>query len=250
MQISELEQESETVAPRIFATTQWSLVMAAGKQSSELSHPALEKLCAVYWYPIYVYVRRRGYGPEDAQDLTQEFFAQLIEKEHLRLADSNKGRFRSFLLATLNFFLAREWSRAHRQKRGGHYKFISLDEQMAEERFQFEPPDGDSPERNYQRQWALTVLKEALKTLERECVETGKGNLFREVKQLLSGKCEGESYATICQRLSMTESAVRVAVHRLRQRYGQLLRAEVSQTLGSNEEVEEELRCLMRALSE
>jgi RNA polymerase sigma-70 factor (ECF subfamily) len=250
MRLIEPVQEAETVAPRIFATTHWSVVLAAGEGASEASHHALEKLCDAYWYPIYVYVRRRGYGPEDAQDLTQEFFAQLIAKEHLRLADSNKGKFRSFLLATLNFFLAREWSRAHRQKRGGHYKFISLDEQMAEERYQFEPQDGDSPEKNYQRQWALTVLKQTMKALEGECAETGKGALFEEVKQLLSGERDGVSYAAISERLSMTEGAVRVAVYRLRQRFGELLRAEVSQTLGSNGEVEDEMRYLVRALSE
>ena len=224
--------------------------MAAGESASDASHLALEKLCDAYWYPIYVYVRRRGYGLEDAQDLTQEFFAQLIAKEHLRLADSNKGKFRSFLLATLNFFLAREWSRAHRQKRGGHHKFISLDEQMAEERYQFEARDSDSPEKIFQRQWALTVLKETMKALERECAETGKAALFEEVKQLLSGEGDGVSYEAISQRLSMTEGAVRVAVHRLRQRYGELLRAEVSDTVGSNGEVEDELRCLVHALSE
>src|SRR5689334_9652992 len=163
--VSEPEQQTEITPARIFATTHWNLVAAAAEGPSEASDQALEKLCAAYWYPIYVYVRRRGYGPEDAQDLTQDFFAQLIEKEHLRLADSNKGRFRSFLLATLNFFLAREWSRAHRQKRGGHCQFVSLDDQLAEQRYQFEPLDSHSAEKHYQRQWAMTVLKQALNAL-------------------------------------------------------------------------------------
>jgi RNA polymerase sigma-70 factor (ECF subfamily) len=250
MRISEPEQQTAEAAPRIFATTHWSVVLAAGEGASEASHCALEKLCAAYWYPIYVYVRRRGYGPEDAQDLTQEFFAQLIAKEHLRLADSNKGKFRSFLLATLNFFLAREWSRAHRQKRGGHHRFISLDEQMAQERYPFEPRDSASPERLFQRQWALTVLKQTMKALENECAENGKAILFEQVKQLLSRERDGVSYAAISQHLSMTEGAVRVAVHRLRQRYGELLRAEISQTVRSHGEVEEEVQCLLRALSE
>jgi RNA polymerase sigma-70 factor (ECF subfamily) len=247
MHILEPEQES---VPRIFATTHWSVVLAAGATSTEASHHALEKLCAAYWYPIYVYVRRRGYGPEDAQDLTQEFFTQLIEKEHLRLADSTKGKFRSFLLATLNFFLAREWSRAHRQKRGGQYQFISLDHEMAEERYQFEPSDGDSPEKSFQRQWALTVLQQATIVLERECVRAGKDALFHEVKELLSGERGGARYAAIGGRLSMTESAVRVAVHRLRHRFGELLRAEISHTIGPNADLEDELRSLVRALSE
>ncbi len=250
MHVSEPEQEIEAVAPRIFATTRWSLVMAAGEPTSELSQHALEKLCAAYWYPIYVYVRRRGYGPEDAQDLTQEFFAQLIAKEHLRLADCTKGKFRTFLLATLNFFLAREWSRAHRQKRGGHFTFVPLDEESAEQQYQLGLPDGDSPEKQFQRQWALTVLKQTMDALEKECAETGKALLLQEVKQLLSGEREGESYAAISRRLSMTESALRVAIHRLRRRYGELLRAEVSQTLASTGEVEEELRQLAHAFSE
>lgn len=250
MRISEPDQEMEAAAPRIFATTHWSIVWAAGRGETDASQRALEKLCAAYWYPIYGYICRRGYGPEDAQDLTQEFFAQLIAKEHLRLADSNKGRFRSFLLATLNFFLAREWSRAHRQKRGGQYQFISLDEQMGEGCHQFEPAGNESPEKTFQRQWALTVLKQTMNALERECAETGKAALFQEAKQLLSGERNGVSYSTISQRLSMTEGSVRVAVHRLRQRFGELLRGEVSQTVGTNEEIEEELRHLVRALSE
>src|ERR1044071_8935265 len=141
MQSAQLECESQTVAPRIFATTRWSLVQEAGAGCSETARQALENLCQAYWYPIYVYVRRRGYGPEDAQDLTQDFFAQLIAKQHLRLADSNKGRFRSFLLATLNFFLAREWSRAHRQKRGGKFQFVSWDEQLKEGHYPLEAAD-------------------------------------------------------------------------------------------------------------
>jgi RNA polymerase sigma-70 factor (ECF subfamily) len=250
MHIPEAEQEFGVAAPRIFATTQWSLVQEAGDQGSEVSSRALEKLCDGYWYPIYVYVRRRGYGPEDAQDLTQEFFAELIVKERVRLADSNKGKFRSFLLAMLNFFLARAWSRAHRQKRGGDYKFVSLDEQMAEARYQFEPEASGSPQRSFEREWAVTVLKQTMDSLERECREGGKGTLFREVKHVLSGDRSAVKYAEICQRLSMSESALRVAVHRLRHRYGELLRVEVAQTLDSDEQVEDELRHLLRALAE
>src|SRR5215831_17528750 len=169
MCITEPPQEVEALTPRIYATTHWSVVLAAGEDGSEPSRRALETLCDSYWYPIYVYVRRKGHAPDDAQDLTQEFFAQLIAKQHLRLADRNKGRFRSFLLATLHFFLAREWSRAHRQKRGGEFKFVSLDQQSPEERYQLEPADGDTPEKQFQRQWALTVLKQSMNALESEC---------------------------------------------------------------------------------
>jgi RNA polymerase sigma factor (sigma-70 family) len=195
-------------------------------------------------------VRRKGYGPDEAQDLTQEFFAQLIQKEHLRLADRNKGKFRTFLLAILDYFLAREWSRAHRQKRGGQVTFISLDQQTAEERYQFEPADNETPERKFQRQWALTVLKQALDALEKECDAAGKGALFREARGLLSEGREGAPHAEIAERLGMSEGAVRVAVHRLRQRYGELLRREVAQTVSRAEEVDEEIAYLLHVLSE
>ena len=244
------ERESEGAAPRIFATTHWSVVLAAGQGSSAPAQGALETLCRGYWYPIYVYVRRKGYGPDDAQDLTQEFFAQLIAKEHLRLADRNKGRFRTFLLATLDYFLAREWSRAHRQKRGGQFVFISLDQQAAEERYRLEPADNDNPEKKFLRQWALTVLKQTMNGLENECEANGKGTLFREVKCLLSGERDGAAYAEIGQRLAMAEGAVRVAVHRLRRRYGELLRSEIAQTVDSPEKVDEEMRYLLTVLSQ
>ena len=169
--------ESPKATPNVFATTHWSVVVAAGRDESAPARSALETLCRAYWYPIYVYVRRKGHGPDDAQDLTQEFFAQLISKQHLRLANRNKGKFRSFLLATLDHFLAREWSRAHRQKRGGQFSFISLDQQTPEERYRLEPPDNDTPEKKFAREWALAVLKQAMNSLERECEANGKGSL-------------------------------------------------------------------------
>src|SRR5882672_2848416 len=177
MDMREPAQESGAELPRAFATTHWSVVLAAGHDESAPARTALETLCRAYWYPIYVYVRRKGHGPDDAQDLTQEFFAQLIAKEHLRLADREKGKFRTFLLAMLDYFLAREWSRAHRQKRGGQFTFISLDDQGPEERYRLEPADNDTPEKKFLREWALTVLKQALKGLECECDANGKGAL-------------------------------------------------------------------------
>src|SRR6266850_1670501 len=141
----ERNRESERHGPRVFATTHWSVVLAAGEAESELSRGALETLCRAYWYPIYVYVRRKGHGPDEAEDLTQDFFAQLIAKERLRLADRQKGRFRTFLLAMLDYFLAREWSRAHRQKRGGQFAFVSLDQETPEQRYRLEPADNDTP---------------------------------------------------------------------------------------------------------
>jgi RNA polymerase sigma-70 factor (ECF subfamily) len=236
-------------SPRAFATTHWSVVLAAGKDESTPGQTALETLCRAYWYPIYVYVRRKGRGPDDAQDLTQEFFAQLINKHHLRLADRNKGKFRTFLLATLDYFLAREWSRAHRQKRGGQFSFISLEQQTPEERYRLEPADNDTPEKQFSRQWALAVLQHTMEELERECEANGKGSLFREAKNLLSGERDHEAYAGISQRLGMAPGAARMAVLRLRQRHGELLRAELAQTVSQAEEVDEEMSFMLEALS-
>ena len=243
-------RESDAAAPRVFATTHWSVVLAAGQDDSAPAQRALETLCRGYWYPIYVYVRRKGNGPDDAQDLTQEFFSQLIAKEHLRLADRNKGKFRTFLLATLDYFLAREWSRAHRQKRGGEFTFISLDQETPEERYRLEPVDNETPEKKFLRQWALTVLKQTMNSLESECEASGKGALFREVRNLLSGERDGAAYAEIGERLGMAEGTVRVTVHRLRKRYGELLRSEIAQTVGGPEEVDEEMRYLLSVLSQ
>jgi DNA-directed RNA polymerase specialized sigma24 family protein len=242
--------EPEPGAPRIFATTHWSVVRAAGSEDSPPSRRALETLCQAYWYPIYAYVRRKGHNADDAQDLTQEFFAQLIGKERLRLADQQKGRFRTFLLAMLDYFLAREWNRAHRKKRGGEYQLISLDQENAEGRYRLEIAAAtESPERHFQRQWALTVLRQTMASLETECAAQGKSALFGETKSLLAGERPAESYTLPAQRLGMSEGALRVAVHRLRQRYGEILRHEIAQTVDSPEEADEELRHLLRALA-
>lgn len=241
-------QESDAASPRIFATTHWSVVLAAVQRESAPALHALETLCRAYWYPIYAYVRRKGYKPEEAQDLTQEFFAQLIAKDRFRLADREKGRFRTFLLAMLDYFLAREWSRAHRQKRGGQFKFVSLDQQTPEERYQLEPADLETPERKFLRQWALAVLKQAMNALQKECEANGRAPLFREAKNLISGEFHGAAYTQISKNLGMSEGATRVAVHRLRQRYGELLRREVAHTVTSEEEVDEELRYLFQIL--
>jgi RNA polymerase sigma-70 factor (ECF subfamily) len=226
------------------------VVLAAGANDSPPARHALETLCAAYWYPIYVYVRRKGYGPDEAQDLTQEFFAQLIAKDRLRLADREKGKFRTFLLAMLDYFLAREWSRAHRQKRGGQFVFVSLDQQSPEQRYQLEPADNATPEKKFLRHWALTVLEQAMNALEQECRENGKEALFGEAKELLSRERDASTYADIGRRLNMAEGTTRMAVLRLRRRYGELLRNEIVQTVGGPEEVEEEMRYLLSVLSE
>jgi RNA polymerase sigma-70 factor (ECF subfamily) len=250
MQISEPSEQIEAPSPRLFATTHWTVVLTAGAGASETAGHALEQLCEAYWHPIYSYLLRRGYSAADAQDLTQEFFAQVIAKRHLRHADHSKGKFRSFLLASLHYFLAREWCRAHRQKRGGQYQFVSLDEPGNRDGGPLEPAAGATPEKEFQRQWALTVLNQAMDALENECAAANKSALFCEVKHLLAGERDGESYRAIGSRLGMSQSALRVTVHRLRQRYGQLLRSEIQQTVGSRDQVEEELNDLLRALSE
>jgi len=248
MCISEPEQDVELAPPRIFATTHWSTVFEAGAGESEAGRGALEKLCHAYWYPIYVYVRRKGYGHDDAKDLTQTFFAELISKEQLRFADPNKGKFRSFLLATLHFFLAREWSRAHRLKRGGQFSFVPLQGQ-SDDSVHFEPADADTPEKQFERQWARTVLKEAMQALEAEYAAVGKSYLFSEVKHLLAGERDGAAYATIGSRVGKNDGTLRVAVHRMRQRFGELLRAEIARTVNDETEVDAELKYLLRVLS-
>ena len=232
-----------------FATTHWSVVLAAGETASPQAAQALEKLCRAYWYPLYAYLRRRGYGEQDAQDLTQGFFARLLERNDLEAVGRQKGKFRSFLLAALNHFLSDEWDRERAQKRGGGQTFISLDDQTAEERYRLEPADELNPEKIYERRWALTLLEQVLRQLEAEFAATGKRQLFEQLKVfLLEDKGVG-SYADTAARLEMTEGALRVAVHRLRQRYGELFRDEIAHTVARPEEIEEEVRHLLSVLS-
>jgi len=243
-------RKSEPTGVQVFATTHWSVVLTAGHGGSEPARTALETLCRAYWYPIYFYIRRKGVGADDAQDLTQGFFAQIIAKEHLRRADREKGKFRTFLLSILDYFLAREWNRAHRQKRGGRIAFVSLDEQDPEERYKLEPANNETPEKNFLRQWALMTLRQTMNTLEAECQASGKAPLLQEARGILSGEQDTGRYAEIAKSLGVSEGAARVAVHRLRQRYGQLLREQIAQTVSGPEEIEEELRYLLKVLTE
>lgn len=224
--------------------------MAASEDDSLPARNALETLCRTYWPPVYVYVRRRGYADAEAKDLTQDFFSRLVAKDEFRLADRSKGKFRGFLLSRLDYFLAREWRRTRRLKRGGDFTFVSVDQISADERDHLEPADHETPERKFLRQWALTVLKQAMNALQSECEANGKGDLFREARGLISGERHGAAYAEISRTLAMSEGSVRVAVHRLRQRYGELLRNEVAQTVNSESEVDEELRYLFQVLSQ
>jgi RNA polymerase sigma factor (sigma-70 family) len=247
--VPEFESNAMPAGQARFATTHWSVVLQAGREESPQAGEALERLCRIYWYPLYAYVRRKGHDPNDAQDLTQEFFARLLRGNFLNIVEQRKGRFRSFLVASLENFLSKEWVKANRQKRGGGQTILSLDEEGAEGRYALEPADKLSAQKLYERTWALTLLDQAMKRLGDECRQNGKIELFQHVKNLLSGDAREEGYRELASGLAMTEGAFRVAVHRLRQRYGILLREEIAQTVASQEEVDEEVRCLFAAFS-
>jgi RNA polymerase sigma-70 factor (ECF subfamily) len=222
-------------------------VVSAGRNDTPHARNALEKLCRAYWFPIYAFVRRQGHGPHDAQDLTQEFFARVLEKNYFADADRAKGRFRSFLLASLKHFLANEWDKAKAQKRGGGQVMIPIDIKSAENSGGFEP--ADNAEKIFERRWALTLLEQVLRRLRAEYVRDGKENLFEQLKPTLTEVSRSVRYAEIAARLGTSEGAVKVAVHRLRQRYREVLRAEIADTVASPGEVEDEIRNLFAALA-
>lgn len=232
-----------------FDTTHWSVVMVAGKDSSAVAREAMEKLCRCYWYPLYAFIRRRGYEAPEAQDLTQSFFARLLEKDYLSAVDRSKGKFRSFLLASLEHFLANEWRRTRALKRGGGAVFVPLDDEAAEHQYLQGPAAGMSPEQCYEQQWATTLLEQVLWRLREEFQAAGKSELFAQIKIFLTGEKRTTSYAELAAKLGTTEAALKMAVSRMRQRYGELLRSEIAMTVSSPEEVEEELRALFAALA-
>ena len=233
-----------------FTATHWSVVLAAGRDASPQAAEALEKLCRSYWFPLYTYVRRKGHNVDDAQDLTQEFFARFLEKNYLASVDRSKGKFRSFLLATLKHFLANEWDRVKSEKRGGGQKFISLDEQDTEYRYQLEPVSDSTPESIFDRRWALTVLDQALARLKDEYVTGNKADQFDQLKKFLSSEANEGAYAAVAAQLQMTPGAVAVAVHRLRQHYGNSLRTEIAQTVSSPADLEDEMRHLFNVINQ
>jgi RNA polymerase sigma-70 factor (ECF subfamily) len=236
--------------PAQFGQTQWSVVLAAaGKRDVALAEQSLEKLCRVYWLPLYTYIRRQGESPHDAQDLTQEFFARLLEKDFLCSVDQTKGRFRSFLLASLKHFLSNQRDRARAQKRGGGQPPLSLDFSDAETSIGFQPADDQTPEKAFEKRWALTLLEQSLARLRQEYSDRGKQDIFEQLKTTLTEGRGGVAYAQLAARLGMSEASVKMAVHRLRQRYREVLRAEIAETVALESEVEEELREVFRALS-
>jgi DNA-directed RNA polymerase specialized sigma24 family protein len=233
-------------APRgEFTATHWSVVVQAAAGSG----PALETLCRTYWYPLYAYVRRRGHEVEDAEDLTQAFFARLLEKNSLVRVDREKGRFRSFLLMALNRFLINDWHQARTAKRGGGACPIPLEGGAAERRYRLEPASTETPETVYERRWVLAVLDQALVRLRQECEADGKGALFDGLKEFMSRDPDRGEYGAAAARLGMTGEAVAVAAHRLRRRYGELVRQEIAHTVSGPAELEEEMRWVFSTLS-
>jgi RNA polymerase sigma-70 factor (ECF subfamily) len=231
-----------------FASTRWSIVAAASRKESPEAQEALAVLCQAYWYPLYAYARRRSASAQDAQDQTQEFFARLLEKDYLQSADPRRGKFRSFLLTAFQRFLAKEHARATAQKRGGERRLLSLEFHDGERRYSHEPADSTTPEKFYERRWALTLLEQALARLRQEFTFAGKEQLFEALKGTLTGDGISEPYERIGRDLGLSEPAVKTASHRLRRRYQELLRAEVAQTVASPEEVDDELRDLFAAV--
>ncbi len=236
-------------ASRSFATTRWSLVRVAGAADDPAARDALAALCRTYWYPLYAYVRRRGCQPAEAQDVTQAFFTQLLEHRTLAAAAQARGRFRSFLLKCLQNFLSGERRRQAAEKRGGGRVALPLDFETGEDRYRREPADTDTPERLFERRWALTLLEQALADLRREYQASGRERLFTELELHLQGDDAALPYTDVAGRLEMTEGAVKVAAHRLRRRYRELLREQIAQTVETAEDVDDELRDLLHALS-
>ncbi len=233
----------------MFATTHWTAVLAAGRRGAPQADVALEELCRTYWYPLYAYVRRRGHAREDAEDLTQAFFVRFLEKNYLEGLSGERGKFRAFLLASLNHFLSNEWDRARRQKRGGGAAVLSLDWQDADARYRIDPADHLSPDRLYDRAWAVTLLERVLARLRAENAGEGKAEAFEQLKPFLTAGRGAIPCAEAASALKLTEAAVRVAVHRLRRRYRELLREEIRQTLLDPAQVPEEMRALLGAFS-
>lgn len=237
---------SDRVPAGVFATTHWSVVVRAGDSQSEEVTSALERLCQTYWYPLYVFVRRKGYQHEDASDLTQAFFVRLLERRALRTVDASLGKFRTFLLTSMTNFLTNEWEKSQAQRRGGGVKAMSLDEVLAEQRYQYEPADKVTPETLFERRWAQTVIDVVVERLAKETEE----KRFEVLKGFLLENKGVVSYDDAAAQLGLTVPAVTSAIHRMRGRFRALLLEEVANTVEKPEEVDEELRHLLMALAD
>ncbi|MBN2579006.1 MAG: sigma-70 family RNA polymerase sigma factor [Pirellulales bacterium] len=231
-----------------FAATRWTLILSAARGTqTPIAATALAELCRIYWYPLYAFLRHRGHESHEAEDLTQEFFARLLAKDFLKGVEPQKGKFRSFLLASLKHFLSDQRDRARARKRGGGRKVVPLDGLDAESRYRLEPAHDLTPEKMFEKQWALALLDRVLSRLEAEQTADRKAEQFKTLKIFLSGG-RSETYAAVAERLGTTEGAVKTAVHRLRRRYRELLREEIAHTVASPEEIDEEIRSLLNCL--
>jgi len=248
-----MSEHEQPMAPPLtkqwFTTTHWSVVLSAQGPDSPDAAVALENLCRTYWAALYAYVRREGHPPADAEDLTQAFFARFLEKRFLQEVDRRKGKFRSFLLKTLHHFLVDEWRHAQAEKQGGSCPVISINAQEWETRYGHELASDLTPAKLFERRWAMTLFDQALRRLGEECVRAGKGRQFDLLKEFLSSPSNEGAYAEAAKKLGLSERAVAVQVHRLRRRYGELVREEVAHTVAGPEEVEEELHHLLDVLS-
>jgi RNA polymerase sigma-70 factor (ECF subfamily) len=233
--------------PSPFPTTRWTLVIAAGDPQRKEARSALSSLCEQYWYPLYAYLRRRGYPAEQAQDLTQEFFVRVLEGRYLDRADPVKGRFRSFILTSLKFFVADEEDRQRARKRGGGM-LVPLEFSSGEERYQREPVHDETPERIFERRWALSLLDLVIQKLRDEFVHHGRPDRFEQLKMFLLGQSDAP-YAALAREMNTSEGALKVAIHRLRKRYRELFRQQIADTVADPAEVESELRYLAAVLA-
>jgi RNA polymerase sigma-70 factor (ECF subfamily) len=243
-----LRKEPDTTSAARFTTTSWTVVAQARDRDAPEAQQALAELCQAYWYPMYAFVRRRGHPAHEAEDLTQGFFTDLLARDSLKDVDPSKGKFRSFLLAALQHFLANQRDRDHRLKRGGKTLHLSLDFRDAESRYQREPGHVDTPERLFQRRWALTLLAHVLERLEHEVDSEHKGPLFERLKPTLMGECDAAPYAQVGTELGMSAGAVKVAAHRLRKRFRALLQEEIGRTLADPGDCQEEINELFVAI--
>ena len=229
-----------------FPTTRWSLVIAAGNPLDPLCRDALLRLCECYWYPVYAYVRRRGYPEQDAQDLTQDFFVRILEGRYLGRADSDRGRFRSFLLNSCKFFLADQADRTRAQKRGAG-AILPFEVACGEKEYRFEPLDNDTPDHLFERGWAVVLLDRVVSCLRDEFAQRGKLDEFKKLEVCLLGQAD-ISYAELARDMNVTEGSLKVAIHRLRKRYQVLFRREIAETVADAGDVDSEIRFLFSAL--
>lgn len=233
---------------RLFATTRWSLVLAAADLRDSTGRHALETLCEAYWFPIYAFIRGRGRSAVDAQDLTQEFFATLLDKQYLQTADPDRGRFRAFLLTMVKHFLSNEREKAGALKRGGAVRLISIDANLSEQRYQSQPAAARTAEQAYDRQWAMSVIDQSLTRLRESYTQEGKSDLYQQLLPLLAPATDNPTYNAIGMELGFSEGAIKMAVQRMRQRYRDLLRQEVASTLNTGDDLNDEINRLIVAV--